>query len=111
MWVDRKIIAAVLILAWPGFDLSLANAAESQDSRPADMAIDLHIHASPDIWIKAARRGVLLIFRANDTLDGLYTDIYRGVTPPPIAMVKALNPNVKPGDIVVFPPPATGWKR
>jgi hypothetical protein len=54
--------------------------------------------------------GLLLRARPGDTLESLYLRVYRGVTPPSFASVAALNPErIRPGDILTFPPPVSGW--
>jgi hypothetical protein len=58
----------------------------------------------------AGAPGLLIRARPGDTLESLYQRIYRGVTPPPFAIVVALNPErIRPGDILTFPPPVSGW--
>jgi hypothetical protein len=54
--------------------------------------------------------GLLIRARPGDTLESLYQRVYRGVTPPSLASVAALNPErIRPGDILTFPPPVSGW--
>jgi hypothetical protein len=54
--------------------------------------------------------GLLLRARPGDTLESLYLRVYRGVTPPSLASVAALNPErIRPGDILTFPAPVNGW--
>ena len=55
----------------------------------------------------AARR---VTVRRGDTLASLYARLYRGLTPPPLSVVRALNPRAPhPGDRLVFPAPDEGW--
>jgi hypothetical protein len=54
--------------------------------------------------------GLLIRAKPGETLQTLYTRIYRGVTPPPFAEVAAKNPEpIRPGDILTFPTPVNGW--
>jgi hypothetical protein len=54
--------------------------------------------------------GLLLVLRQGDTLLALYRKVYQGVTPPPFALVQAINRyRSKPGDAVIFPAPPPSW--
>lgn len=54
--------------------------------------------------------GLLLVAKSGDTLESLYQRVYRGATPPPFASIAALNPEpVRPGAILTFPEPESGW--
>ncbi len=57
----------------------------------------------------ARHASLLLLAGTNDTLSSLYTQVYRGTTPPPFAQVMTLNPVVRSGVRLVFPAPPTGW--
>jgi len=63
--------------------------------------------AAPDV---EGGPGLLLEAKAGETLQTLYEQVYRGAKPPAFAAVAALNPQpVRPGDILTFPEPPTGW--
>ncbi len=60
--------------------------------------------------VPPAPASLLLIAGPGDTLASLYTQVYRGTTPPPFAQVAALNPAaIGVGTRLVFPAPAAGW--
>jgi hypothetical protein len=54
---------------------------------------------------------LLLLAQPGDTLQSLYKAVYRDDGAPPFAQIAALNPVVRPGTRLVFPPPAAGWPR
>jgi hypothetical protein len=54
---------------------------------------------------------LLLLAQRGDTLQSLYKAVYRDDGAPPFAQIAALNPVVRPGTRLVFPPPAAGWPR
>lgn len=58
-----------------------------------------------------AAASLLLLAQPGDTLQALYKAVYRDDGAPPFAQVAALNPVVRPGTRLVFPPPAAGWPR
>jgi len=71
-----------------------------------------------DAWAEADFRagrggpGLILVARRGDTLRRLYADIYQGLRPPPFDDVVAANKRpFRPGEIVVFPAPPTGWAQ
>jgi hypothetical protein len=56
--------------------------------------------------------GLLVIAKAEDTLQSLYSRVYKGLQAPPFEVVEAMNPHeIKLGDVVVFPAPPGGWHR
>ncbi len=56
--------------------------------------------------------GLVLVARSSDTLQHLYTEVYRGVQAPPYSEVAAANQvPLRPGAILLFPAPAQGWNR
>jgi hypothetical protein len=56
--------------------------------------------------------GLLVIAKAEDTLQSLYNRVYKGLQAPPFEVVEAMNPHeIKLGDVVVFPAPPGGWHR
>ena len=56
--------------------------------------------------------GLLLVAQAGDTMQTLYSRVYRGLRPPPYSEVVAANPApVQPGAVVVFPAPPDGWTK
>jgi hypothetical protein len=79
-------------------------------SAPAPPAVEAEPPAetaAPDV---GGGPGLLLEAKAGETLQTLYEQVYRGATPPAFAAVAALNPQpVRPGDILTFPEPPTGW--
>lgn len=56
-----------------------------------------------------ASASLLLVAQPGDTLPVLYARVYAGSNPPPFAEVQTLNPIVRPGTRLVFPPPPGGW--
>lgn len=62
--------------------------------------------------LRQAASGLILVAQRGDTLERLYTDIYRDRHAPPFAAILAVNPApFKPGAVVVFPAPIGGWGR
>jgi general secretion pathway protein A len=54
--------------------------------------------------------GLVLVARPGDSLEKLYTSVYRGMTPPPFQAVLALNQGpLRPGTLLIFPAPPGGW--
>jgi type II secretory pathway predicted ATPase ExeA len=85
-------------------------AAPQPDRRQAGL---LDRFGSLDFPHKAARDGgpgLVLVVGQGDSLATLYAKVYRGLDPPPYAVVLAANRlPVRSGSLVVFPEPQNGW--